>query len=556
MIPRSWTSAVCLFCLVALVAAVTPATGADFVYQTLIPGYYLSRGQHIVVDEAGNAYAVGSFYADEVHLDILVTKIDPDGHVVWTKTIIGEEHDYAEGIALDADGNVLITGFTGSVDFPVTPDALDGTLTGFVDVFITRLAASDGEILYSTLLGGDYTDHAKDLAVAPGGQIWVVGSTGSTDFPTVHAYQDHPSAPLYIYTDAFITELSPAGDEILYSTYFGGFREDTAYRVGIDGDGGIVIAGQTTADDFPLVRPIQTEPNGIFVARLTPDGSSLTFSTYLGGSNSDRLMDMAVDGDGYVYLAGSTLSEDLPTTAGSFQPDFVGEILGCEIPLGPTINCDDGFALKLATDGGGIVYGTYLGGLSVDESHGLAVDTAGRAYVTGQTVSDVFAGSSAPGLLYVLGLTSDGGAVSSMLRRASSRDGGEAVAIGPTGDVYITGAAGILAKYYVARIATGQVTAAEDATPVKPALRLFPNPFNPRVTVRFYLSAPGEMELAVYDAAGHRLTTLRRGTAEAGWHTTTWDGRDAKGRPAPSGVYLLRLVTREGTEQQRGILLR
>ena len=112
----------------------------------------------------------------------------------------------------------MVTGWTDSGDFPIV-GGFDSELTGFREAFLMRLSSSDGSILYSTFLGGDYTDEGHGIALDAGGDIWLVGSTGSTDFPTTpDAWQGSPSAPLYIY-DAFLTELSPAGDAILYSTY-------------------------------------------------------------------------------------------------------------------------------------------------------------------------------------------------------------------------------------------------------------------------------------------------------------------------------------------------
>jgi hypothetical protein len=246
-----------------------------FAYETIIPGYWLSSGRGVTVDDQGSAYGFASWYLDHQHLDILIYKLDAEGNVVWKLPIVGDElqHDWVTDITLDSKGDVWVTGATDSDSFPTTPDALYPTHIHFRDAFLMKLSPDDGTILYSTFLGGDYTDESNSIFINDADEIYLVGTTGSTDFPTTEdAYQSEPSAPLYVYTDVFIMKLSPAGDEILYSTYFGGYKDDWADDVALDREGNIVFAGQTTADDFPLVNPIQSDPNSIFISKLSADG--------------------------------------------------------------------------------------------------------------------------------------------------------------------------------------------------------------------------------------------------------------------------------------------
>ena len=178
-----------------------------FEYETVITGYYLASGRGIVSDSNGNAYVFARTIANHQN-DIVVAKLDPEGAILWEKPITGDDHDYAEDIV----------GWTDSENFPVTPDAMNSVLV-VRDAFLMKMSPLDGTILYCTFLGGDYVDAGNGITLNSDGEIYIVGTTGSTDFPTVNAYQSEPSAPLYIYTDAFVTKLNPAGTSILYSTY-------------------------------------------------------------------------------------------------------------------------------------------------------------------------------------------------------------------------------------------------------------------------------------------------------------------------------------------------
>jgi len=427
-----------------------------FVYQTVVTGYYLASGRGIAVDPDGNAYVIARTIGNEN--DILVVKLDAEGTVLWTTYIDGSDHDYAEDIVLDSAKDVYITGWTDSNDFPIV-NGLDDTLTGFRDAFVMKLSKVDGAILYSTLLGGDYTDQGHGIILNDAGEIYMVGSTGSTDFPTTEdAYQDEPSAPLYIYTDAFITKLNAAGDEILYSTYFGGFKDDWAYDVALDNAGNIVFSGKTNADDFPLVNPIQSDPNSIFISKLSADGSTLQFSTYLGGEDFDRLGGMVLDSEGFVYIAGSTRSISFPTTPGAYQEEFVGEILGCEVPFGGHYNCDDVFVTKLGMDGSGLVYSTYLGGSRVEECRGIAVDSQGYVHVVGYTNSSDFPpnGTDFPAEIFVSKFNPSGSDLMyTVTVDSGSANQGHGVAVDDEDDVYFAGAVNVPADVYIAKITEG-----------------------------------------------------------------------------------------------------
>ncbi len=563
---RHWMAAL-LLGLVALPSA--EATEPTFAYETMIDGYYLSHGKEAVVDEVGNAYVIASWYSDQQHLDILVIKLDPAGDPVWTVPIVGEEleHDSAADIALDSEGNLWITGWTSSDNFPTTPDALYPTQIHFQDAFLMKMDPEDGAILYCTYLGGDYTDRGAGITLNEANEIYVVGVTGSTDYPTTpDAYQGEPSAPLYAFTDAFITKFSPDGRTILYSTYFGGYEDDWAENVDLDQGQNIVVSGRTRSDDFPLINPIQSTPNTIFVSQLSADGSTLQFSTYLGGDDVDAVTSMAVDGEDYVYLTGYTRSIDFPTTPGSFQDTFIGEILGCEEGFPPVdVNCSDGFVVKMATDGTGMVYGTFLGGLLPDQGRAIAVDETGSAHVAGYTVSADFLGTgNVYASIFVAKLNPSGSELEfALTKQSSSANAGHGLALDASNDVYFAGAVHAPADIYIAKLFTqpASVGSLGDMDGGR-GLRLAPctpNPFASAARIAYAIpstAGASAVKLTVHDASGRLVRTLVEGTREPGVHSATWDGTDHAGQQVSTGVYLYNLRWNGEARSRRVLLLR
>lgn len=531
----------------ACAAAVAQPPAAD--YETHISGYNLPHAHDVAVDGAGNAFVIAAAYADGVHLDVIVIKLDPSGNEVWSRYIQGSDHDFAQGLALDSAGDVWVTGWTLSPDFP-TVSAMDDTLTGFEDVFLMKLNSSDGTVLYSTFIGGDYADMASGIVINDDDEIYLTGVAGSTDFPTTpDAYQPGPSFPMYFYQDAFIMKLSPSGDSILYSTYFGGTTDDWGDRIALDGDDNIIVAGRTHATDFPLANAYDTTPRGLFVSKLSAAGDSLLFSTYFGGTSLAIPADMKADAAGNVYLTGSTRAVDFPTTPGAYEEIFVGAIDGCEVAFGGTFNCEDFFVSKLSTSGEGLLWSTFIGGTTVDQPRGIALDGAGNVYVAGYTNSSDFPLGDIPTLgagIVVCKLESDGSNLDYTLSIDSgSANRGNGIAVDGTGAVYFSGTVGVPADIYVSKLDGVEQTAtgAGDA-PSRLALgRNYPNPFNPTTSISYTIpgGAVSSVDLSVFDVSGRLVKRLVDGPQSPGTHTTVWRGRNEHGIEVSAGVYFYRL---------------
>jgi hypothetical protein len=522
------------------------AVDATIVHETVVSGYDLASGRGVIADARGNAYAYGRYTGDHGQSNILFVKLDPDGQEVWARVIAGAGHDYATGMQLDGQGGLVVAGWTDSDDFPTTQGPIGGIK--FRDAFVMKLDTDDGTTVWSTKIGGDYTDGAYGMALNEAGEIILVGQTGSTDFPTTpDAYQGEPSAPLYIYTDVFIMRLDAQARSVLYSTYCGGFADEYPLGMDLAPDGGIVFAGRTTSDDFPLARPFQSAPQSIFVARMSADGRSLEFGSYLGGSDVDVPRGVAAGPDGHIYLAGSTRSVDFPTTPDAFQPDFIGGINDCEEGFpGHPVNCEDGWVVRLDPTTGSLVYGTFLAGSLIDEARGVDVDQSGAACVVGFAGAADFPGGPTAFSVYLARLNAAGDALDySVFTPSNSGNAGHGVFAASTLDAYFTAAVNVPADLYVARVAADAAAGATQPAVPGAGIRLLPNspnPFNPSTTIAFELPRAAAVTLRILDPAGRVVRTLlAEDMRPAGRNEVSWRGDLDDGGQAASGVYLYRL---------------
>ena len=359
-------------------------------------------GIGIAVDASGAAYVTSTTYStdfpttpgayDTTHngnWDAFVAKLDPTGGGLLYSTYLGGGGDYDGGtsVAVDASGAAYVTGYTESSDFPTTPGAYDTTHNDNLDAFVAKLDPTGGGLLYSTYLGGGSHDGGSSVAVDASGSAYVTGWAYSTvpgrpDFPTTPSAFDTTHNG---YSDAFVTKLNATGSGLLYSTYLGGGSYEVGYSIVLDVSGSAYVTGYTGSLDFPTTPgAFDISDNGghdAFVTKLSPTGSGLLYSTYLGGGNSDGGASITVDAFGGTYVTGYTESSDFPTTPGAFDTTYNGG-LGAQ--------AYDAFVAKLNPTGSGLLYSTYLGGGSRDEGASITVDAFGGTYVTGYTESSDF----------------------------------------------------------------------------------------------------------------------------------------------------------------------
>jgi hypothetical protein len=425
------------------------------IYSTYLGGSDGDFGRGIAVDSVGNAYVTGyttstnfptknplqGANAGVGYYDAFVAKINPTGSaLVYSTYLGGGGSDVGGGIAVDSAGNVYVAGYTNSSNFPTKNPLQPAYGGGDFDAFVSKLNPTGSALVYSTYLGGSGYDWGSGIAADSAGDAHVTGITCSTDFPTKNPLQaNYGGGSGQVCGDAFVTEINPTGSAFVYSTYLGGSGLDWGEGIAVDSSGDAYVTGYTYSTDFPTMNPLQPNLGGgtdAFVAKINPVGSALVYSTYLGGSGYDEGYGIAVDSAGNAYVTGDTNSVDFPVV-NPLKSTYAG-------------GGGDAFVAKLNPSGSVLVYSTYLGGSGYDHCSGIAVDSAGKAYVTGYTNSTDFptmnplqAGKHGGLDALVAKLNPTGSALLySTYLGGGSGDYAADIAVDSAGDAYVTGYTG------------------------------------------------------------------------------------------------------------------
>lgn len=422
-------------------------------YSTYFGGNHLDTIVGVRVDAQGNIYIAGETASTDLPLlnpiqpanrgssDVFVTKLNAAGNALIYSTYLGgTDTDEPHGLAIDASGNVYVTGETQSTDYP-TFQAYQPSKHAYFDAFVSKLAPSGSSFVYSTYLGGSTgingSDAGLSIAADAAGNAYVSGETASADFPLANAFQPTIGGSY----DAFLTKFNPGGSALVYSTFLGGSSFEQGMAVAVDSTGSAYVTGRTDSDNFPTEVPIQPQRGSQdlksdgFVTKFNASGSTLAYSTYLGGSGNEPGYDagIAVDASGNAYVTGVTESTDFPT----FLP-YQGDLLGSS----------DVYLSKLNPAGSAFTYSTYLGGSSSDGGTSVAADNSGNAYVTGYTYSSNFPVVDASQPTYAGGLgdafvaafpPSGTSPFYSTYLGGQSSDEGYAITVDSAGDVWVGG---------------------------------------------------------------------------------------------------------------------
>ena len=391
---------------------------AFLVYCGYLGGAGDDIGSAITLDGSGNAYVTGITASDEKAFpvtvgpdatyngggssgyffgDAFVAKVNAAGTaLLYCGYIGGSAVDWGERIAVDGAGNAYVTGFTSSSEqtFPVKggPDLTYNG--GMYDAFVAKVNPQGTALVYCGYIGGAADDWGYGIALDAAGNACVVGATGSNEqtFPVIVG----PDLTYNGSGDAFVAKVNAAGSGLLYCGYIGGEAGDWGYGIVLDGLWNVYVVGTTASNEqtFPvIVGPDLTHNGGkydVFVAKVNPQGTALTYCGYIGGASVDRGQYVAVDGSGNAYVAGDASSNEqtFPVTVG---PDLTYN--------GGT---SDGFVAEVNPQGTALVYCGYIGGAGDDHANTIVVDSTGSTYVSGITSSSeqTFPVTAGPDLTY------------------------------------------------------------------------------------------------------------------------------------------------------------
>jgi hypothetical protein len=381
-------------------------------YATYLGGSAIEDPGDLTVDSAGNVYVVGATESADFPVrnalydtykggpqpypatqDAFVAKYNSSGALVFSTYIGGgTQQDKAYRVKIDASGSPVVAGITGSTDFPVK-NAYQAQLRGGVDAFLFKLSSDGRTLVYSTYYGGssdEGTDLVDDSDPNPGGNfllgvrvdidgagnVYLGGNTHSRDLPIKNAFQ----ATLAGGDDAFIAKFSLAFNRpsLVYGTYLGGRAFDACTGIAVDSVGRVFLCGYSDSAGFPQVNPVQPAYGGRtegWVAKLDYTGLKLLFSSYIGGTGTDRAFRLEVDKSGNVIVTGRTDSTDFPVR-NALVPQLQGGV--------------DIFVTKIPPQGGSLLFSTYFGGGGGERGRGLALDSQDNICVIGETNSGNF----------------------------------------------------------------------------------------------------------------------------------------------------------------------
>ncbi|KAF5083331.1 Beta-propeller repeat protein [anaerobic digester metagenome] len=326
--------------------------------------------------------------------DVYIAKYNSNGTLIFSTVIGGTGSDSGNGISVDKNGNIYVTGATKSTDLPVTNNAYQKTLNGGADAFVFELSADGTQLLYCTYLGGSSTDtvgarveSGTKIKVDSTGNIYVLGQTNSADFPTTTgAYKTRIGSNSGTYGgDAFITKFN-SNWNMFYSTLFGGNTlDDIPYGLVIDNQSNVWITGKTTSTDLPVTNNacqktmVYTSSSNAFLSEISADGSTLLYSTYFGAKGNTYGYAITKDSQGNIYITGQTTkysgsSSYIPVTSGAYQTTLNG--------------ASDAYVAKFNASGS-LLWCTFFGGSGADDARAITVDSQGNVYITGRTSSTI-----------------------------------------------------------------------------------------------------------------------------------------------------------------------
>jgi hypothetical protein len=355
---------------------------------TYVGGTDQTKGGYLydlTMDEAGFVYATGYYPAsfpvtagayDNTYNggvgDAFVFKLAPDGKsLIYATYIGGNEEDRGNGIAVNSAGEVFITGHTLSAHTSFPVTTRIGSMTGGTNAFVCKLNSAGTALIYSTYIGGLNQDIARDIKVDNNGNAYVCGETKSATFPITGGSLKTTHGGGA--SDGFLLKLNPTGTSLLYSTFIGGSSDDRCKSLAINNSGEAFITGYTSSTNFPATWGVFKGSLEVFVSKVNSAGSGFVYSAIISGTNAEEGNSIDINKNGQAFVTGYTFSADFPVT-------IPGDYKGLK----------DAFVCRLNAAGNGLVYSRYIGGAKNDEGTSIVVSQKNEAFIAGTTGSETF----------------------------------------------------------------------------------------------------------------------------------------------------------------------
>lgn len=427
------------------------STGTNLIYASYLGGSGNDGALSLAVDAAGNAFIAGftdstnfpattnafSSHLNSQHtksgfpIDAFVAELNPTGDALIYSTYLGgNSMDAAYGLALDSADNAYVTGYTYSTNFPVTSASAyqktlqcSNTVYFNANAFVSVIAAGGGSLTYSTYLGGTNFDEARAIAFN-NNRVFVAGYTASTNFPATNfladfkflngnecQYTNNKKSTLNFSSDAFVTAFdasSPSSLTMMYSTLLGGTNKDVATSIAADAAGNAFVAGYTMSTNFPYtttnvpdLTPAFVHTNDFkkhfawatngFLTQIKWDGAStaIGYSTMFGGRGVNVANGVALDAAGNAYVVGSATCTNFPATTNLIVPPLTSTNNSRKKGDNQT-RLSDAVIIVFNADASSLLFSAYLGGKENDYGNAIALDSAGDAYLAGQSTSTNF----------------------------------------------------------------------------------------------------------------------------------------------------------------------